>query len=266
MTINHRDMPSLCMDGKTALVTGGSKGIGAATALALAQLGASVHIVARDGEVVNTRVRQWRARGLDVSGHVADLAKHEEQQQLFQALNITRLDTLVNNIGTNIRRKATEYSPEDYDAIVRTNLDSAWQVTMLAYPFLKTGRDAAIVNVASVAGLTHLGTGAPYGMSKAAMIQMTRNLAVEWAVDAIRVNAVAPWYTDTPLARGVLDDPHYRAAVVRRTPLGRVASAHEVAAAITFLCSPLASYVTGECLAVDGGFSAAGFDAMRSDT
>ena len=121
---------------------------------------------------------------------------------------------------------------------------------------MKSG--ASVVNMASVAGLTHLCTGTPYAMSKAALIQMTRNLAVEWAGRGIRVNAVAPWYIDTPLARQVLDDPEYRRAVLDRTPMGRIGEPAEVAAAVAFLCMPAASYITGQCLNVDGGFSVNG--------
>jgi len=111
----------------------------------------------------------------------------------------------------------------------------------------------------SAAGLTYLRSGAPYGMSEAALTQLTRNLAGEWAADRIRVNAVAPWYTRTPLVKPLMEDKDYMAAIIDRTPLGRIAEPEEVAAVVAFLSMPAASYVTGDCIAVDGGFMIYGF-------
>ena len=148
---------------------------------------------------------------------------------------------------------------EEYRHVQQSNVESCFERCRLLYPLWKRGAPSAVVNNASVAGLTHLRTGAPYGMSKAAMIQLTRNLAVEWAGDGVRVNAVAPWYIRTPLADQVLMDAEYRREVLSRTPMGRVGEPEECARAIAFLCLPASAYITGQCLAVDGGFSVFGF-------
>jgi Tropinone reductase 1 len=248
------------LDGRSALVTGATRGIGLAVVDELLALGARVLFVARCGEDVEAREAGWRGQGLDAQGVAADVASSEGRTKVMESLRswTDRLDVLVNNVGTNIRKPASDYSEEEFSAVFRANLESAFHVSRLCHGLLREGR-GSVVNVASVAGLTHLCTGAPYAMTKAAMIQMTRNLAVEWAPDYVRVNAVAPWYIDTPLARQVLDDKDYRAAVLARTPMGRIGGSEEVAAAIAFLCMPAAGYITGQCLAVDGGFTANGF-------
>ena len=246
--------------GLNVLVTGATRGIGAAIVEEFLELGARVLFVARDHEDVAARESEWRERGYDARGVPADAACTEGRAKLVDRVSAwsDRLDALVNNVGTNIRKPASGYSEDEVHAVFRTNLESAFHLSRLCRPFLRGGH-GSIVNVASVAGLTHICTGAPYAMTKAAMIQMTRNLAVEWAADQIRVNAVAPWYIDTPLARQVLEDADYRAAVLERTPLGRIGEPEEVAAAVAFLCMPATEYITGQCLAVDGGFTVNGF-------
>ncbi|GAA3920446.1 SDR family oxidoreductase [Hymenobacter algoricola] len=249
------------LKGKTALVTGASKGIGAAAAAELLGFGATVVAVARTAADLEAQVADWRAQGFDAHALVADVSRPDERQALLHAFSRQwpRLDILVNNVGTNIRKATTAYSPEEYQHIMSTNLESVFGMCQAAYPLLQQAGGGSIVNVASVAGLTHVRTGAPYGMSKAAMVQLGRNLAVEWAPDHIRVNTVAPWYIRTPLVAGVLSNEDFLRDVLARTPLKRIGEPEEVGAAVAFLCLPAAAYVTGQCLSVDGGFTANGF-------
>lgn len=249
------------LKGAKAVITGATKGIGRAVAEEFLHLGAEIWIIARDIAAVQTACEVWDKAGHLVHGTSADVSRPEDRLRLMAEIQAKwgNFDLLVNNVGTNIRKRTVDYTETEYRTILGTNMDSTFHLCQLAYPLLRGSSRAAVVQVLSVAGLTHLRTGSPYAMSKAALIQLTRNLAVEWATDVIRVNAVAPWYTQTPLAEQVLSNPEYHAEVLSRTPLGRIATAEEVASAIAFLCMPAASYITGQCLAVDGGFSVLGF-------
>jgi Tropinone reductase 1 len=248
------------LDGRKALITGGSSGIGLATALELASLGAELLLAARGIERLESArdAVLSRSPGTRVDIISADVATDEGREELVGRVG-DELHILINNTGTNIRKRMADISQAEYRRVQEVNLVSCFEMCRVLYPVLKASAPSCVVNNASVAGLTHLRTGAPYGMSKAAMIQLTRNLAAEWAAEGIRVNAVAPWYIRTPLADQVLKDEAYAREVLERTPMGRVGEVEECARAIAFLCMPAASYITGHCLAVDGGFSVFGF-------
>jgi Tropinone reductase 1 len=251
------------MDRLRVLVTGGTRGIGLAVAREMLGFGAEVALIARDQEKLEWTVSDLAAEFPDtqVHGLGMDLSYPEELGRIPAWLTEfwDGLDVLVNNIGTNIRKPTVDFALDEYYRLLDTNLTSCFELTRLCHALLKTSEQASVVSVASVAGLTHLRTGAPYAMSKAAIIQLTRNLACEWAADGIRVNCVAPWYIDTPLVQPVIKDPQYLQEILDRTPMGRIGTAAEAAAAITFLSLPAASYITGQCLAVDGGFMQFGF-------
>lgn len=245
------------LDGATALVTGGTAGIGAATVEELCALGASVFLCARHG--VEPRVSAWRERGWQVAGVEADMSTSEGRAKLVAAVAAHFPDGLshfVSNVGTNVRKATTAYTDEEYAHVLCTNFTATYSLCQQLKPLLTPS--ASVVFNSSVAGVVAISSGSIYAATKSALVQLARSLACEWGREGVRVNAVAPWYTDTPLAAPVLADPARLGVILARTPLGRVASAEEVASAIAFLCLPASSYVTGQTLVVDGGFSVNG--------
>lgn len=259
-------LPNWRLDGRNVLITGGTRGIGRACVEAMLERGANVALIARDRQKL-----EWTNAELceawpdaDIHALCMDLSYPEEFAAIGSWLTSfwSQLDVLVNNVGMNIRKQASDYALEEVHQVIDHNLIGCFELCRQLRPLLRresADRSSSIINISSVAGQTHLRTGVPYAMSKAAMDQMTRNLACEWASDRIRVNSVAPWYIDTPLARTVLRDPEYLQEVLGRTPLGRIGEPAEVASLVCWLAMSGAGFVTGQTIAVDGGFTINGF-------
>ncbi|MGA8853359.1 MAG: SDR family oxidoreductase [Christiangramia sp.] len=242
---------------KTAVITGGTKGIGRATVIEFLELGAEVLFTARNEEDVKQFQAELQKKGFQAVGIAADSAKKEDQLRIKTWVkdNWQKLDILVNNAGINIRKRANDYSEEEFRKVLEINLIAPFEISRLLFPFMQKSGNASIINVASSAAIQDVGTGTPYAMSKSGLLQQTRSLAVEWAQDNIRVNAVSPWFTKTPLTEGYLHNEEKMNAILSRTPLKRVAEAEEISAIISFLAMDKSSFITGQNIVADGGMS-----------
>jgi NAD(P)-dependent dehydrogenase (short-subunit alcohol dehydrogenase family) len=247
------------LDGSVAAVTGGGSGIGLAGAQALAKAGARVVLL--DRNEVADEILATLGGDAEHFALVADVADEASLEAAFQAIidRADRIDILVNSAGTAIRRPAVELSVADWDTVVNVNMTGTFLASRIAARhMIAAGTKGAIVNVSSIMGFSGGGLypNISYQTTKGAIVNMTRALAVEWAPNGIRVNAVAPTYVRTPFIAGLMADPELVARIEAMTPLRRLADPEEIASAILFLASPGAAMVTGHTLPVDGGFLA----------
>lgn len=239
--------------GKRALVTGAVRGLGRAIADAIVQRGGIVHGTSRDASACadindryGTRTPVLDVRDPDAIDTVVD----------FIVAASGPLDLLVNNAGINITGAAIDVAAKDWDAVHETNVRGAFLVSRAcARHWLALGKPASIVNVASQAGIVAIEERVAYGTSKAALIQLTRALALEWAEAGIRVNSVAPTFVATELTASTLARPEFAATLLGRLPIGRFGEPAEVATAVAFLLSDDASLITGHTLVADGGYT-----------
>ena len=247
------------LTGQVALVTGAARGLGRAIAVSLAEAGADVAIGLRDTAADNGLVAEIEAlgrRALPVHLEATDLASC--RAAIDRACSeLGRLDILVNNAGGGIGDAAIDVREEDFDAVLALNTKAPFFLSQHAARHMRGHGGGAIVNIASQAGLVALPGESSYCISKAAVVHMTRCHAVEWGEYGIRVNAVAPTFIETDGTAAALSDPVFHADTVERiAALHRIGVPTEVSGAVVFLASPAASLVTGQTLAIDGGWTA----------
>ena len=251
---------SFGLEGKRALVTGGSRGIGHAIALALADAGADVALTSRKGDDAEPAAREIRAKGRRSVALLLDVRHQRSIEVCFDRLDREwgGLDVLVNNAGTNVPQDLMSLDEDSWDTVVDTDLKGLVFVSQAAAARMIAGkRGGRIVNVASIWGLVSRRERVAYSAAKTGVVGVTRALALDLARHGITVNAVAPSLIETDLTRERMRrDPGYREEELARTPLGRLGTPEDVAAAVVFLASSGAAFITGQTLAVDGGTSA----------
>ncbi len=247
------------IDGKVALVTGGSRGLGRAIAEALASAGASVAVSARQPEGARrAAVEVAEATGQKTLGVSADVAVAAEVDDIVsQVLDaFGRIDILVNNAGINIRGPIEQLTEPDWDAVIDTNLKGPWLCCRAVAGPMKRQKWGRVINVSSMMGEISMPGRSPYASSKGGLTLLTKTLALEWARDGINVNALCPGPFATEINAPLLTDPGARAQMEANVPMGRWGEPDELGPAAVFLASEASSFMTGATLFIDGGYTA----------
>ncbi|NOZ71812.1 MAG: glucose 1-dehydrogenase [Chloroflexi bacterium] len=248
------------LEGKTALVTGAAGGIGRVLALSLAQAGATVGVHARTLRQANDVAESIIKDGGAAFPVAGDLLSVETCHRIIrETLEATgRLDILINNAATNRRAAIVQVSEDDYDVITAVNIKAVYFLSQAAYLPMKAQGGGKIIHIASITPFFALDTVSVYGLSKGAVVQMAKSMAVEWAPDNIQVNCLAPGFMMTPLSRPIWEDENRVKWFRSRIPQRRPGLPEELVGATLLLAAPASSYITGQTFIVDGGFEAGG--------
>lgn len=250
-------LESFSLAGKRALITGASRGLGASMAVALAEAGADVACASSSPGGADQTAQQIRALGRQAWTVHADLADRDALKRMIAGVEreVSRIDILVNNGGSIARAPAAAYPIDEWDRVMRTNLDSVWLLSQAFGRAMVDRRAGKIINVASLLSFSGGLTVPAYTASKHAVAGVTKALANEWAAYGVQVNAIAPGYFDTDNTRALRDDPKRLAEISARIPAGRWGAPRDLAGAVVFLASAASDYVTGHVLVVDGGWT-----------
>lgn len=252
--------PGFDLTGRTAVVVGGTSGIGRAIAHGLAQAGADVVCTSRRSEQVEATAGEIESFGRRTARCVSDVSDRSSIEQLLAQCveEFGKVDILVNSAGRTKREPSLTQSEEDWNAILETNLTGTLRACQVFGRHMLENGYGRIINIASLSTFVSLFEVAAYSASKAAVASLTKSLAIEWARHGVNVNAIAPGVFRTALNQKLLDETPRGQEFLARTPMGRFGKVEELAGAAVFLSSEAASYVTGEVLVIDGGFLASG--------
>ncbi|HET6923429.1 MAG TPA: SDR family oxidoreductase [Anaeromyxobacteraceae bacterium] len=252
-------MPSHLFDltGRTALVTGASKGLGRAMAIGLARAGCGLALCARSLEGLAETRAAAQALGVRAEAFAMDVLSGASVRAAVAAAveKLGGLDILLNNAGVNVRKPVLELSEEEWDLVVDTNLKGYFLVAQAVAPHLLARGYGKVINVSSIFGAVGMNHQLAYASSKGGVVQMTKVMAIEWARHGVTVNAIAPTYFETPLVAALRDDPERFRFINERTPMGRWGQPEELEGTVVYLASRASDFVTGQTLYVDGGWT-----------